>query len=344
MNWPVDLAGSTVQRVSDAQAHLVLERSGSAAIAAWQSTRLAELVQWLLDHVPWWRERLGTRVDLQHWGRLPVLSRFELRQQVAVHGAAPVPAAHGSVAPYQWAGPPGGAVRFYTSGFNQRMVDHAFYADHQRQGRNPYAHHAVISDDMALHDGSHMAVPASLEGGTGLQSLRQQQLFTRLEHVQWLQAVQPTYLTTTPDWLEAALDTAQAQRMALPEMRQLLTYGASVPESLRVKARTQLGASVRHRYTALECGPLAFQCPRSDDYFHTAVGNVLLEVVDEAGLPCVADPASGEAAVGRVLVTALHQYATPLVRHDIGDRAALHANCPGCGAEVPTLSHLQQNA
>jgi hypothetical protein len=43
-----------------------------------------------------------------------------------------------------------------------------------------------------------------------------------------------------------------------------------------------------------------------------------------------------------VLVTALHQYATPMVRHDIGDSAAMHARCPGCGLEMPTLSQLRQ--
>ena len=344
MSWPVDIPGSTVQRVSDAQAHLALERTGGATIATWQEQRLAELVQWLLDQVPWWRERLGTRVNLQDWSRLPVLSRFELRKLVAQHGPAAVPAAHGLVSPYQWAGPPGGPVRFYTTQFNQRMVDHAFYADHQRQGRNPYASHACVSDDIPLHEGSHLEIPASLENGSGPQALRQLALFTRQEHLFWLQQVKPSYLTAPPDWLEAALDAAQAHRMALPDVRQLLTYGASVPDSLRVKARTQLGASIRHRYTSLECGPMAFQCPRSDDYFHVAVGNVKLEVVDAAGQPCVTDAGDAEPTVGRVLVTALHQYATPLVRHDIGDTAALHAECPGCGLAVPALSSLQQGA
>ena len=328
MNWPTEIPAGTAQQVSDAQAQLALERSGSAAIAAWQTQRVAELVQWLLDQVPWWRERLGPKVDLNDWAQLPVLSRFELRQMVAMHGCAAVPAHHGEAVPYYLAGPPGGAVRFYTSRFNQRMVDHAFYADHQRQGRNPYAHHACLTDDLPLHTGPHLAVAASLESGHGPQSLRKLDLFTTQDHVRWLQGVNPTYLTTTPQWLEAALDLAQSQPLALPEIRHVLTFGAAVPSSLRRKVRTQLGGSVRHRYTCLECGPLAFQCPRSDDYFHVAVGNVLLEV----------------APTGAVLVTALHQYATPLLRHDIGDTATLHPQCPGCSTAVPTLSNLTQNA
>lgn len=342
MNWPAELPASTVHRVTDAQAQLALERSGTTLIAAWQTQCVAELLQWLLDSVPWWRERLGPQVNLGHWRALPILNRMELRKMVAVHGAAPVPQHHGSVSAYHLAGPPGGVVRFYTSAFSQRMVDHSFYADHQRQARNPYASHACISDDIPLHEGRHIAVAASLENGSGPQALRQLGLFTRMEHMQWLQSEKPTYLTATPQWLEAALDETQRRRMALPEIRQLLTYGATVPTTLRTKARKQLGASVRHRYTCLECGPLAFQCPRSDDYFHVAVGNVMLEVVNDAGKPCVAVKDGATAPSGQVLVTALHQYATPMLRHDIGDSAVLHAACPGCGLEVPTLSHLRQ--
>lgn len=342
MTWPTSVPAATVQRVADAQAHLALERSGDAAIAAWQTQRLAELVQWLLNSVPWWQARLGPQVNLGQWEALPILSRLDLRKMVAVQGAAPVPEHHGAVSPYFLAGPPGGVARFFTTAFNQRMVDHAFYADHQRHSRNPYATQGCIADDIPLHEGKHLAVPLSLENGCGPQLLRQLELFTKLQHLRWLQEAQLTYLTVTPQVLDDLLDEARSLRLKMPEVRQILTYGAQVSTKLRAKARKQLGASVRHRYTCLECGPLAFQCPRSDDHFHVAVGNVLLEVVDDGGKTL---PPGGDAEhppTGRVLVTALHQYATPMVRHDIGDTATLHNQCPGCGLQVPTLSQLRQ--
>jgi phenylacetate-CoA ligase len=160
--------------------------------------------------------------------------------------------------------------------------------------------------------------------------------------VRWLQETRLTYLTVTPQVLDDLLDEARSLRLKLPEVRQILTYGAQVSDKLRSKARKQLGASVRHRYTCLECGPLAYQCPRSDDHFHVAVGNVLLEVVDDSGKVLAPSADAEHAQTGRVLVTALHQYATPMVRHDIGDSAALHSRCPGCGLEVPSLSQLRQ--
>jgi len=43
--------------------------------------------------------------------------------------------------------------------------------------------------------------------------------------------------------------------------------------------------------------------------------------------------------IGRVLVTHLHSYATPFIRYDIGDLAALASRC-SCGHDGPTLSNV----
>ncbi|MBK6594660.1 MAG: hypothetical protein IPG23_19245 [Burkholderiales bacterium] len=91
MTWPNEISGASVQRAVDAQAFLSLEHSGHDAIQQWQTAQLTTLMQWLLNQVPWWRERLGARVDLNQWHTVAVLSRFELRKMLVLHGAAPVP-------------------------------------------------------------------------------------------------------------------------------------------------------------------------------------------------------------------------------------------------------------
>ena len=342
-NWPNEIHGASVQRAVDAQAILALEHSGSNNITEWQTERLIVLIQWLLNKTPAWRERLGPKVDFSEWANLPILSRFELRKMITLHGAAPVPEHHGAVSTMATAGVPGAASHFFMSEFAQRLINHAYYADHQRQGRNPYASHACIADDVPLHDADHLFIAPSQVTGTGPQALRNLDLFNKAQHLQWLNRHQPTYLTVRPDWFEVALVHAAARCEPLPEIRQLLTYGATATDSLRRKARQWLGASVRHRYTCPECGPLAFQCPRSDGHYHVAVANVRLDVVDEAGHPFPDASNKSTAVPGRILVTALHQYATPLLRYDTGDMAALHPHCPGCGLDVPSLSVLRQN-
>ena len=348
MSWPNDVQSASIQRVVDAQAFLALEHCGLDTIAAWQTRQLNALAQWLFEQVPWWRERLGAGVDATHWASIPILSRFELRSMVALHGAAPVPKPHGGVSAAQRNGAQtGGGVgtnaHYFVSAFAQRLINHAFYADHQRQGRNPFLPHACIAEDIPLHSGEHLLTAASMVHSQGPQALRNVELFTKAQHIHWIAQQQPTYLTVRPDWFEVALVHAVANKQPLPEIRQLLTFGATATDGLRRKARQWLGASVRHRYTCPECGPLAFQCPRSDAHHHVAVGNVKLEVVDDAGQLLPVADSDTTPMPGRVLVTALHQYATPLLRYDTGDVAALHAGCPGCGLAVPTLSALRQN-
>jgi phenylacetate-coenzyme A ligase PaaK-like adenylate-forming protein len=45
------------------------------------------------------------------------------------------------------------------------------------------------------------------------------------------------------------------------------------------------------------------------------------------------------APLGRLLITHLHSYATPIIRYDIGDFGQLEAQCP-CGHDGPTISNI----
>jgi phenylacetate-CoA ligase len=61
--------------------------------------------------------------------------------------------------------------------------------------------------------------------------------------------------------------------------------------------------------------------------------NVLLEVLDDEGHPC----APGQ--TGRLVITALHNYATPLIRYEIGDHAQVGEPCD-CGRGLPVLTRI----
>ena len=79
-------------------------------------------------------------------------------------------------------------------------------------------------------------------------------------------------------------------------------------------------------------GYLAIQCPDCDHY-HVQSENVYLEVVDDAGDPCPVG------VNGRVLITSLHNFATPLIRYEVGDYAELGDPCP-CGRGLPVLTRI----
>jgi phenylacetate-CoA ligase len=85
-------------------------------------------------------------------------------------------------------------------------------------------------------------------------------------------------------------------------------------------------------YSANEVGYLALQCPEHGRY-HEQAESLLLEVLDEAGRPC------GPGSTGRVVVTALWNYAMPLIRYEIGDYAEVAGPCP-CGRGLPALGRI----
>lgn len=108
--------------------------------------------------------------------------------------------------------------------------------------------------------------------------------------------------------------------------------GETVTPALRLSCAEVLGVPLVDHYSSQEVGYVALQCPESGQY-HVMAENVLVEVLDDAGRPC----APGE--VGRVVVSSLHNLATPMLRYELRDYAEQGAPCP-CGRGLPTLARI----
>ena len=85
-------------------------------------------------------------------------------------------------------------------------------------------------------------------------------------------------------------------------------------------------------YSAMEIGTIAQQCPESTN-LHVQSEFILVEVLNEDGGPTT--PGS----VGRVVLTPLHNFPTPLIRYEIGDYAEVGAPC-ACGRSLPVLTRI----
>ena len=92
------------------------------------------------------------------------------------------------------------------------------------------------------------------------------------------------------------------------------------------------GVPVTDVYSAQEVGYIALQCPQGDGY-HAQAEHLLVEILDEDGRPCEA----GE--TGRVVVTTLHNLASPLIRYELGDYAVAGGRCP-CGRGLPLIERV----
>jgi phenylacetate-CoA ligase len=158
-------------------------------------------------------------------------------------------------------------------------------------------------------------------------------IFTPVERqIEWLARVRPGYLLTHPTNALALAEHCLRQRVRLPGLLEVRTFGESLPQRLRDTVREAWGVPVTDTYSSREAGVLAIQCPEEGNY-HVMAEGVLLEILDDDGQPC----APGE--VGRVVVTALHNLASPLIRYDIGDLAALGGPCR-CGRGLPVIARL----
>jgi phenylacetate-CoA ligase len=110
------------------------------------------------------------------------------------------------------------------------------------------------------------------------------------------------------------------------------TVAESISDELRVDVAEQLNAKLFDVYSSEELGYMAIQCPVQNQY-HVQSESLLLEVLREDGSSCALNEP------GRIVVTSLLNYATPLIRYEIGDYGELAGPC-SYGRDLPVLKTI----
>jgi phenylacetate-CoA ligase len=149
---------------------------------------------------------------------------------------------------------------------------------------------------------------------------------------QWLTEFAPNILLAYPSNLNGLIQYAREQSAKLPSLRQVRTIGETVYPRTREMVAEYFSAKVVDCYSSQEMGNIAIECPDSPLY-HICAENLIVEILGENGQPC------GPGQSGRVVLTDLHNFATPLIRYSIGDYAEFGPACP-CGRGLPTLARI----
>ncbi len=152
------------------------------------------------------------------------------------------------------------------------------------------------------------------------------------EQIDWLHRCAPHYLLSFPSNLNALAAHCIDTGIDLPGLREVRTIGENLTPASRALYRRAWGVPTSDVYTCEEAGYLALQCP-DNPHYHVMAEGVMLEIVDDDGNPCP------PGQPGRVLVTALHNFHTPLIRYELGDIAQFGAAC-SCGRRLPVLSSI----
>ncbi len=155
---------------------------------------------------------------------------------------------------------------------------------------------------------------------------------TTAQQVAWLLREDPAYLLVYPTVLGAMLRVLATMPDRPRGLREVRTVSEALSPDTRALCRDVLGVPLVDAYSAQEVGYVALQCP-DHPHYHVQAERLLVEILDDDGAPC------RPGAIGRVVVTDLHNFATPLIRYELGDFAEVGAPCP-CGRGLPVLTRI----
>lgn len=310
-----------------------------------QLRQLESLLGHAYQQVPHYRKQLdscgyqpGDRLDPESWRSIPTLKRKDVLELGRKLDAAQVPKEHGKPHTIRTSGSTGQPVTINRSAIALRMIYAISIRAHRWYGYDFNLPVATIRhfpdkppqppDGVRLPSWGDPVSPLFHTGDAWCLDTRS----NASEQLAWLQKINPAYLVTAPSVAEAVARLSLRRGVSLPALRQVRTMGETASESLREAVQAAWGVGVTDTYSSNEVGHLALQLPGTDRYF-VPQEHVYLELLNERDQPVK----PGEA--GRVVVTPLLNFATPMIRYEMGDFAEL-GKLSDCGRGLTVLNRV----
>jgi phenylacetate-CoA ligase len=264
--------------------------------------------------------------------RLPVLRRRDLQVPPAALYCRNIPQGHQPLGESRTSGSTGEPVAIRRTAINQLVWRAMNIRSQVWQGANftkpcttirpQFSTYAIKKDrgaplNQLFDTGPVQAIPITTD-------IKQQ--------VAWLAEFQPESLIVYPTNLDAICRYIDRHGGKLKGLNCVFTIGETLSPRVRQEAEAILGVRVVDKYSSQEVGMIAAECLDSGLY-HVMAESLIVEVLREDGTPCE------DGDVGRVAITDLHNFATPIVRYDIGDYAEVGGPC-ACGRGLPTLRRI----
>ncbi len=316
---------------------------GADKLAAAQLQQLKKLLAYVVSHSPFYRQHLAgvdiSSLSLESFRDLSVLTRAQLQQSNEAIDCVPLPKEHGAVTASMTSGSTGSPVKFRTTALTSTIWNAINMREQLWQGREFDKVTASIrwhGDAIGLPPAGvkfeNWGLPVSLfyETGHGYFLNSSSDIDAQIS---WLQKLSPSYLMTHPSNLHALIAQLRVRGDTLTGLLEVRTVGESISEALRVEVEEQFDVKLVDLYSSEEMGYMALQCPNQNHY-HVQSESVLLEVLREDGTACALNE------TGRIVVTSLRNYATPLIRYEIGDYGELGGPC-SCGRGLPVLKTIR---
>ncbi len=309
---------------------------GAESLAAMQLRQAAELVRYAQKYSPFYKDRLasidvapGAGLTPEEFATIPFLTREDVQDVKDSLFSSKLPRGHGPAFDLHTTGSSGQPVHVkstkYSSLFNMAVT----LRGHRWFGRDLTGTNVTIK---VVSGGRGRVKTKSWAAGSTGAGLTYSNRIPVNQLYDWLLADDPQYLQCHPSILQELIYRSLDVGAKPGQLRDVRSMGEILEPGLRTLCHRDWGVPVRDNYSCEELATLALTCPEHD-HLHIQAERVLLEVLNDGNQPCV----PGE--VGRVVVTGLINFATPLIRYELGDRATTGAACP-CGRGLGVIERI----
>lgn len=298
----------------------------AAQLRNYQNGLLTRLLTFAFQNSAFYAERLkplfrsSESPDLRAWNEIPVLRRSDLAEQIGRINPERVPDEVGAISTRRTSGSTGQPMAFRICWLAQIAAECMMHRHHKWHGVDIAKPMASIryysSGKRRCPDGLIEDRWTMFGEGAPHHTLDVREPIECI--VTWLERGGAKQLTTFPS---LALDLCTANyssRIRSLKMEKVIGISETLTYQARSIIAEQLGWEMAQIYACAEMGCIALQSP-ADSRYLICEESVLVEILDVANQPV--QPGHS----GRVVLTSFYNYATPFIRYDIGDYAALSA-------------------
>ncbi len=330
--WPPVKAGQRLT-VFDLAAYLAeTERWPAERLFGAQLRQARELVHYAQKIAPFYKDRLADTVaasadqlTAEDFAQVPILTREEVQSAGQTLFSTKLPRGHGPAFDLYTSGSSGQPLHVRSTKFSSLFNMAATLRGHRWFHRDLAG--TNVSIKVVSGNISRSRIKSWAAGNSGPSFVYSNRVPVR-QLFDWLLEDDPHYLQCHPSILQALIHRSLDVGATPARLRDVRTMGEILEPGLRALCQREWGVPVRDNYSCEELAILALTCPEHD-HLHLQSERVLVEILDDDNRPC----APGEE--GRVVATGLINFATPLIRYELGDRAIAGGPCPsGIGLGV----------
>jgi len=311
------------------------ERWSEGRLAAHQLKQIEGLIRHAVTQVRFHRERLSAFVDklspnrltMDAFRTLPIMTRSDIQTAGNDLVAQALPASHGQMFPVRSSGSTGRPIEVRGTGVASIYLSAFTMRGHLWHKRDLAAKNVDVRTAFTGARARRRRRWSSLPGSGP--SVRIDIALSIDEIFKQLIKEDPAYLQTHPYTLLGLVEHSKEIGLKPASLREARTFGEALDPAVRETISQTWNVPVIENYSATEIGTIAHQCPETTN-LHVQAEGVLVEVLNDIGEPC------GPNETGRVVLTALQNFATPLIRYEIGDYATVGEACV-CGRGLPVL-------